>query len=142
MNHIKFLTQAPSTDAPTLWPFVKMHGLQNYFVIIDRREYTKSFDVDDIVRICSTNIGAGGEHLLTTERPTDEGRKSGAYALMRIFNIDGKEVGACGNATRCVAYLLLEETGTEEVLIETETGVLECGKAGHRQISVKLGPIS
>ncbi|MFB0690334.1 diaminopimelate epimerase [Agrobacterium pusense] len=142
MNHIEFLAQAPSADAPTLWPFVKMHGLQNYFVIIDRREDTKSFDVDDIVRICSTNVGAGGEQLLTIERPSDEGRKAGAYALMRIFNIDGKEVGACGNATRCMAYLLLEETGTEEVLIETESGVLECRKAGHRQISVKLGPIS
>ncbi|QPB24327.1 diaminopimelate epimerase [Rhizobium sp. 007] len=142
MNHIEFLSQPPSVDAPRLWPFVKMHGLENYFVIVDRREIAKLFDVDDIVRICSTSVGAGGEQLLSIERPSDEGRKAGAYAQMRIFNIDGKEVGACGNATRCMAYLLLEETGTEEVLVETKSGVLQCRRAGLQQISVKLGPIS
>ncbi|TGQ94530.1 diaminopimelate epimerase [Mesorhizobium sp. M8A.F.Ca.ET.208.01.1.1] len=142
MNHIQFLSQTPCVDAPTLWSFVKMHGLENYFVIVDRRAVAKPFDVADIVRICSTNVGAGGEQLLTIERASDEGRRAGAYAQMRIFNIDGKEVGACGNATRCMAYLLLEETGTEEVLIETKSGVLQCYGAGLRQISVKLGPIS
>lgn len=142
MNHIEFLSQAPSAESPTLWPFVKMHGLENYFVIVDRREIAKPFDASDIVRICSTNVGAGGEQLLTIEQPSDEGRKAGAYAQMRIFNIDGKEVGACGNATRCMAYLLLEETGTEEVLIETRGGVLQCRGAGDWQMSVKLGPIT
>lgn len=142
MNHIEFLGQAPSADASNLWPFVKMHGLENYFVIIDRREVARPLEVDDIVRICSTNVGAGGEQLLTIERPTEEGRGAGAYAAMRIFNIDGMEAGACGNATRCMAYLLLEELATEEVLIETAGGVLRCCRAGHRQISVTLGPIS
>ncbi|MCW0001508.1 diaminopimelate epimerase [Pararhizobium sp. YC-54] len=142
MNHTQFLSQAPSADTPTLWPFVKMHGLENYFVILDRRETAKPLDVDDIIRICSTNVGAGGEQLLTIERPSEAGRKAGAYALMRIFNIDGKEVSACGNATRCMAYLLLEEIGSGEVLIETIAGVLPCRRAGVRQVSVKLGPIS
>lgn len=142
MNHIEFLSQSPSTEAPNHWPFVKMHGLENYFVIFDRREIVKPFEVEDIIRICSTNVGAGGEQLLTIEHPSAEGRSAGAYAAMRIFNIDGKEAGACGNATRCMAYLLLEETGTDEVLIETAAGVLPCRRAGLRQISVTLGPIS
>ncbi|KWV42309.1 diaminopimelate epimerase [Rhizobium altiplani] len=142
MNHIEFLSQPPSPGAPKHWPFVKMHGLENYFVILDRRQIAKPFEVEDIIRICSTNVGAGGEQLLTIERPSAQGVEAGAYAAMRIFNIDGKEAGACGNATRCMAYLLLEETGNEEVWIETAAGLLQCCRAGLREISVKLGPIS
>ncbi|MDX8455314.1 diaminopimelate epimerase [Mesorhizobium sp. VK9D] len=142
MKYIDFLSQPPSLESPMSWPFIKMHGLQNYFVILDRRDWTKRFAVEDIVRICSTNAGAGGEQLLTIERPSYEGLSGGAYAAMRIFNIDGREVGACGNATRCMAYLLLEETGKDEVRIETASGVLQCRKAGLKRISVTLGPIS
>ncbi|MDX0967871.1 diaminopimelate epimerase [Sinorhizobium medicae] len=142
MNHMKFLSQSSPVGAPNYWPFVKMHGLENYFVILDRREIAKKFEVEDIIRICSTNVGAGGEQLLTIERPSPDGLMAGAYAAMRIFNIDGKEASACGNATRCMAYLLLEETGLEHVLIETAAGVLSCRRTGLRHISVKLGPIS
>lgn len=142
MKHTDFLSQTPPTGLRQHWPFIKMHGLQNYFVIIDRREGDKPLDVEDIVRICSTNTGAGGEQLLTIERVSDEGRRAGAHARMRIFNIDGREVGACGNATRCLAYLLLEETDRDEVRIETASGVLQCRRTGARQVSVTLGPIS
>lgn len=79
MNYIQFLSQGPSADAPTLWPFVKMHGLENYFVILDRRESLKPLGVDDIARICSASTGVGGEQLLTIERPSDAGRNAGAY---------------------------------------------------------------
>lgn len=119
-----------------------MHGLQNYFVILDRRHGAKPLTRDDIVRICDAHVGAGGEQLLTIEQVSDEGRRAGAHAAMRIFNIDGKEAGACGNATRCMAYLLLEELGADEVRIETIAGVLHCRRAGPRRISVTLGPIS
>ncbi|WP_192924694.1 diaminopimelate epimerase [Sinorhizobium medicae] len=142
MKDINFLACPPPTYLPHHWPFIKMHGLQNYFVILDRRNGTKWFNQDDIVRICDCRTGAGGEQLLTIEVASGEGFHAGAYAAMRIFNIDGKEVGACGNATRCVAYLLLEETGKDEVQIETAAGILHCRRAGPMQISVTLGPIS
>ncbi|UCI32027.1 diaminopimelate epimerase [Mesorhizobium sp. B4-1-4] len=142
MKHIEFLSRPASVETPLHWPFVKMHGLQNYFVILDRRDGNKRFDVEDVIRICSANTGPGGEQLLTIERPSSEGLSAGAYAAMRIFNIDGQEVGACGNATRCMAYLLLEETGKDEVRIETTADVLLCRRAGLSEISVTLGPIS
>jgi diaminopimelate epimerase len=142
MKHIEFLKCSPPIELPTYWPFIKMHGLQNYFVIVDRRDGAKTLGHDDIVRICDSHIGVGGEQLLTIEATSDEGRNAGAYAAMKIFNIDGKECGACGNATRCMAYLLLEETGENEVRIETAAGVLHCTRAGPMQISVTLGPIS
>jgi diaminopimelate epimerase len=117
--------------------FIKMHGLRNHFVIFDRRDDPRGFAVSDIVRICDTHTGVGGDQLLTIEKPS----VTGAYAAMRIFNIDGREVSACGNATRCVAHLLMEESRRGEVLLETGGGLLACRRAGAMQVSVELGPI-
>lgn len=118
--------------------FVKMHGLRNHFVIFDRRDDPRGFSVPEIVRICDTHTGVGGDQLLTIEKPS----RPDAYAAMRIFNIDGREVSACGNATRCVAHLLMEESGRSEMLLETRGGLLACRRAGEMQVSVEFGPIS
>ncbi|WP_292217106.1 diaminopimelate epimerase [Mesorhizobium sp.] len=142
MKHTDLLSLPSPAELPPQWPFIKMHGLENYFVILDRRDGSKPLDDDDIVRICSTNVGVGGEQLLTIEQASDEGLRAGAYAAMRIFNIDGREVGACGNATRCMAYLLLDESGKDEVLMELAGGVVRCRRAGPMEVSVTLGPIS
>ncbi|MER8849118.1 diaminopimelate epimerase [Mesorhizobium australicum] len=142
MIHTDLLSLPSPAGLSLQWPFIKMHGLENYFVILDRRDGSKPLDTDEIVRICSTNVGVGGEQLLTIERASDQGLRSGAYAAMRIFNIDGREVGACGNATRCMAYLLLEESGQDEVLMELAGGVVLCRRAGPMEVSVTLGPIS
>lgn len=122
-------------------PFVKMHGLRNHFVIFDRRADRRAFRGRDIVRICDAQIGVGGDQLLTIEHPTPEGAAAGALAGMRIFNIDGREVSACGNATRCVAHLLFEERGGSELVLETGGGLLKCRRTGAMEVSVELGPI-
>lgn len=122
-------------------PFIKMHGLRNHFVIFDRRVDRRAFTREDIVRICDPAIGVGGEQLLTIEPPGPEGRAGGAIAGMRIFNVDGREVSACGNATRCVAHLLLQESGADRLILETRGGLLECRQTGPMEVSVKLGPI-
>ena len=118
-------------------PFVKMHGLRNHFVIFDRRQDRRAFRRQDIVRICDVQIGVGGEQLLTIEPPS----VAGAMAGMRIFNIDGREVSACGNATRCVAHLLMQEAGAVEMVLETRGGMLRCRRTGPLEVSVELGPI-
>src|SRR5208283_5056721 len=59
---------------------------------------------------------------------------------MRIRNSDGGEAEACGNATRCVADLLLHETGAERVRIETAAGLLEAEARPDGLISVDMGP--
>lgn len=100
VEHTDLLLLSSPIGLPQHWPFIKMHGLENYFVILDRRDGNKPLNVEDIVRICSNNTGVGGEQLLTIEPASDEGLKAGAYAAVRIFNIDGREVGVCGNATR------------------------------------------
>lgn len=118
-------------------PFIKMHGLRNHFVIVDGRETAFTPCRADIVRICDPQVGVGGDQLVVIES-TD----SRADAFMRLFNVDGREVEACGNATRCVAWLLLEEKGVDRVQLETLAGVLECCRVGDRQVSCDMGRIS
>ena len=62
-----------------------------------------------------------------------------ADAFMRIFNADGSEVAACGNATRCVALLLAQETGRSRVAIETKAGVLPAEVRRAQEITIDMG---
>lgn len=132
---------APETAGLAARSFVKMHGLRNHFVIFDRRTDRRAFRRQDIVRICDASVGVGGEQLLTIEPPSPEAAAAGATAGMRIFNIDGREVSACGNATRCVAHLVMQETGAAEMVLETRGGLLQCRRIGPMEVSVALGPI-
>ena len=118
--------------------FVKMHGLRNHFVITDAREEPYRPDDRDVVRICDPQTGVGGDQLIIIEPARD----SGADAFMRILNVDAREVEACGNATRCVAWLLLEELGRDAVVVETLAGPLECRRAGPMEISCAMGRVS
>ena len=129
------------TPASTERSFVKMHGLRNHFVIFDRRRDRRAFRRADIVRICDPQVGVGGDQVLTIEPPSPEGVAAGATGAMRIFNIDGREVSACGNATRCVAHLLMEEAVVDALVLETKGGMLKCRRTGAMDVSVELGPI-
>lgn len=119
-----------------------MHGLLNHFVIIDAR--TEPFTPDDaeIIRICNAQTGVGGDQLVIVQPPTAKGRKGGATAFMRILNVDAREVEACGNATRCVAWLLLEEAQSDEVIVETLAGLLVCKRTGPKEVSCSMGRVS
>lgn len=116
-------------------PFVKMHGLRNHFVIVDARDNRYAPSTDEIVRVCDVEVGIGADQLVVIE-PSSE-----ATAFMRLYNVDGREVEACGNATRCVAWLLLEEGHDDRVTVETLAGVLECRRTGDRQVSCDMGPV-
>ena len=137
-----FLRQPPPAGLPLGLPFIKMHGLRNHFVFVDRRHLAVPLAAADIVRICDVHEGVGAEQVIGIENPSPTARAAGAYALMRIFNIDGRESEACGNATRCLAHLLFEEAGCDDILIETLGGLLACRKTGAMEASVTLGPIS
>ena len=122
--------------------FVKMHGLLNHFVITDAREEPFAPDDARIIQICDGRTGVGGDQLVIVQLPTDAGKKSGASAFMRILNVDAREVEACGNATRCVAWLLLEEEKSDEVIIETLAGLIVCKRTGDKEVSCSMGRIS
>ena len=119
--------------------FVKMQGLSNHFVIVDGRVDPFNPSASEIENICDVRIGVGAEQLLVIEPVTEKG--TGAYARVRIYNPDGAEVEACGNATRCVALLLFDETGLDELGLEINFEVLRCQRDG-KDISVQMGQIS
>ena len=122
-------------------PFIKMHGLRNDFVIVDGRKQPYMPSVEEIVRICDRREGVGGDELLVIEQPATGPESSGAYAFVRIFNPDGREVEACGNATRCVGWLFLQESKTEEIVIDTLGGQLGCRQAGEKLVAVEMGKL-
>ncbi len=118
-------------------PFVKMHGLRNDFVIVDGRQKPFCPSAKEIIRICDRHEGVGADELLIVEPP----RNPETYAFVRIINPDGREVEACGNATRCIGWLLLKESDQEELRIQTLGGVLTCSLAGEKEVSVEMGKI-
>ncbi len=100
--------------------FIKMHGLGNDFVIVDARHEPVAIDEDAARRIADRRRGIGCDQLIVLEAPAHKD----AQAFMRIRNADGGEVAACGNATRCVGALLMDESGGDEAVIETASGIL------------------
>ena len=121
MKLTQFLALDPPPQQPFLRPFVKMQGLRNHFVFIDLRRSQPRPCRQDIIRICDVHEGVGAEQVITIEPPRAEAAGQGAIAFMGIHNTDGTEAQACGNATRCMAELLFEETGTSEILIDSLT---------------------
>ena len=117
-------------------PFVKMHGLGNDFVVFDARSRPLKLDDKRVRAIADRHTGVGCDQLIVMEPP----KAKGADVFMRIRNADGGEVEACGNATRCIAAALMQETGKHRVVIETAAGLLEASAAGHERIAVDMGP--
>jgi diaminopimelate epimerase len=117
--------------------FIKMHGLGNDFVVIDARRAAFPLDEARAHAIADRKTGIGCDQLIVIEAP----QRKDADIFMRIHNADGGEVEACGNATRCVAALLMGETGSDRVAIETGAGLLEARPAAGGRISVDMGKV-
>jgi diaminopimelate epimerase len=100
-------------------PFVKMNGLGNEIVVVDMRSNP------DCITAADARAAAAGVHydqLMAIYPPRD----AGTDAFVHIFNNDGSEAGACGNGMRCVADILLNESGRTALAVETPAGVLTC----------------
>ncbi len=83
--------------------FLKMHGLGNDFVILDFRQGADPLSPERIRLICDRHFGVGCDQLVVME-PSEQ-----ADVFARFYNGDGSESGACGNATRCVAEIIIKE---------------------------------
>jgi diaminopimelate epimerase len=116
-------------------PFIKMHGAGNDFVVLDGREAAPNLSATAVRWIADRRRGVGCDQLIIIE--PDGG---GADAFMRILNADGSEAGACGNATRCVASLLAQETGARRLAIRTISGLLPAEILGPGLVEVDMGP--
>ncbi|MFP7671918.1 diaminopimelate epimerase [Marivita sp. S0852] len=120
-------------DSNTL-AFMKMHGLGNDFVVLDARKQPVCVTADLVRAIGDRHMGVGFDQLAIIEDGADS-----ADARLVFYNADGSTAGACGNATRCIARYLMEETGASDVVLVTERGTLHASDAGGGLTSVNMG---
>ncbi len=113
-----------------------MHGLGNDFVIIDNREHVLNLSSSLIKRLSNRRRGIGFDQLITMETS-----KTNADVKMRIYNSDGSEVGACGNAARCIGRLVMDEKNNTQLEIEAMDRVLLATRFNDL-ISVNMGQVA
>ncbi|MBL8530254.1 MAG: diaminopimelate epimerase [Hyphomonadaceae bacterium] len=114
--------------------YFKMNGCGNDFVIIDARSRgALPLSQAQARAIADRRTGLGCDQVIAMERSI----RGDAY--MRIWNQDGGVVEACGNATRCVGWLLMQDGGAATRRIETPAGMLYAERAGENIITVDMG---
>jgi diaminopimelate epimerase len=119
-----------------LIPFLKMHGAGNDFVVIDERRRPLDLTADQVRRLADRRTGIGCDQFITLYAKP---QGTDADLVMRIRNPDGSEAGACGNATRCVAELLFEQTGHPFQVIRTVSGDLLAERLVDGRFRVDMG---
>jgi len=118
-----------------------MNGAGNRFAVFDAREAAgfvlSEEKVKNICKPGSSVMGEkGADQLIIIRGP----KSTGADAFMEIWNQKGFEVDACGNATRCIAWLYMRDEGVDSMVLETNAGLLLCAAAGENQVAVDMGP--
>jgi diaminopimelate epimerase len=112
-----------------------MQGAGNDFVVLDARAAAPPLTPALLRRLADRRLGIGCDQVIVIgEDP------AGADAFMQIYNPDASEAGACGNATRCVAALIAEETGARRVAVRTVSGLLLAEILGPGLVEVDMGP--
>lgn len=120
--------------------FYIMNGASNRFAVFDARDdpdFTLSeAQVQNIAKPGSQVMGAkGADQLIIMRGPKDPG----ADIFMEIWNQKGFEVDACGNASRCIAWLFMRESGRKSMRLQTNDAILECCRAGDFDVRVDMG---
>jgi diaminopimelate epimerase len=117
-------------------PFVKMNGLGNEIVVLDLRAAPVPVTAAE-ARAIARPGAVPFDQLMALYPPRTEGTE----ALVRIFNSDGSEAGACGNGMRCVAALVSKATGKNTFAFETPAGVVHCEiESTPGRVTVDMGP--
>jgi diaminopimelate epimerase len=123
--------KAAMTD---LTPFRKMQGLGNDFVVFDARDRAIPMSGTRARAIADRHFGVGCDTLVLVTPGTAQ-----VDASLRFFNADGGEVESCGNATRCIARVLMDERGLSRVKLMSRGGMLICSDAGKGLVTVDVG---
>ncbi len=110
--------------APSGLPFMKMHGLGNDFVVIDARAHPVEVRPSLARALADRHRGVGFDQLALIRADAQ------ADARLDFLNADGSPSAACGNATRCIARHLMDETGRDALKLATAHGVLRAERRG------------
>ena len=114
----------------------RMDGLGNKFVIVDRRKDIVNITKEKIIhlgKLESFHREIGFDQIIFIEKEIDK-----AFPIT-IFNSDGGEVSACGNGSRCVAYLLGKDLNTKEVKLKTNNRLLNAKIVGDLDVELAMG---
>ena len=110
----------------------KMDGLGNDFVIFDKRKNSISLTTDQIIKISDrNNIGCDQVILIDKDENSD--------AFLKFYNSDGGEISACGNGSRCVAYLLMQENENKKISLRTKAGILHAKLNNKNKVNINMG---
>jgi diaminopimelate epimerase len=115
-------------------PIVKMNGIGNAIAVLDLRGSSHVVSAAE-ARAINRAPGLGFDQLMVLHEPTNRG----SAARLAIYNKDGSLSDACGNGTRCVAYLLMRAGGRDELLLESDAGPLPVTREGELSFSVDMG---
>ena len=113
----------------------KMDGLGNDFIIFDKRKKSISLTKDQIIKISDRN-NIGCDQVILIEK---DHYVSDTEAHLRFYNSDGSEISACGNGSRCVAYLLMKENKSRKISLRTGTRILDANINDKNLVSVNIG---
>ena len=114
----------------------RMDGLGNKFVIVDRRKDLVDISKEKIIHLGnleSFHRDIGFDQIIFIEKEVDK-----AFPIT-IFNSDGSEVSACGNGSRCIAYLLGKDLNTKTVRLKTNNRLLEAKIVGDLDVELAMG---
>ncbi|HUI20426.1 MAG TPA: diaminopimelate epimerase [Methylocella sp.] len=115
-------------------PVAKMNGLGNEIAVLDLRGTRLAVSAAE-ARAISHGEGLAFDQLMVLH----DSRSPGADAFMTIYNSDGSSAGACGNGTRCVAFIMTRGTAREKLVLETASTRLECWRQAETIFTVDMG---
>ena len=118
-------------------PFMKMHGLGNDFVVLDLRAQATGITPALVAGLADRHRGVGFDQLAVI---MDIANQTEGDAHLTFYNADGSSSAACGNATRCIARYLMDQTGRPDLTLRTDRGTLVARDAGGGLTSVNMGP--
>ena len=110
----------------------KMDGLGNDFVIIDRRKSEINLTKEQIIKIGDRN-NVGFDQIIFIEKKVKD------VLPIKIYNPDGIEVGACGNGSRCIAYLISKENNQKTIKLEAQNKILEAEILSEKLVRINMG---
>jgi diaminopimelate epimerase len=111
-----------------------MHGLGNDFVVFDARDASISLSPAQVRQVADRHFGIGCDTVVLIQPGG-----AAADAAILFYNADGAESESCGNATRCVGRLLMDERGLARVKLSTKGGMLICSDAGKGLVTLDMG---
>ena len=114
----------------------RMDGLGNKFIIVDRRNDLVNVSKEKIIhlgKLESFHRDIAFDQIIFIEKEVDK-----AFPIT-IFNSDGSEVSACGNGSRCIAYLLGKDLNTKTVRLKTNNRLLEAKILGDLDVELAMG---